>query len=252
MGAVAIRRLVLEYSLLMLFVVLQVGFWYRTHEIEPDMGIVPEVPSRDTLKALTFGDDQFYFRVMGFTLQNAGDTFGRFTSLRYYDFDKLYQWFTLMDLLDAKSNMMPSMATYYFSQTQNTPDIRYIADYLYEHGSRDVEHKWWWLMQAVYLALHKLDDKDLALKAAKPLQDGHVPVWARQMTAVVYEKRGEMDDALQIMESIRANVDNIPEADLNYMTYFVKERLGKLEKSKEFGVWPPPKPARMVPKDPHP
>jgi hypothetical protein len=228
-----------EYTLLLVFVGMQMGFWYKTNDITPDMGVVPEVPGRETLHALTFGDGQFYFRTMAFTLQNAGDTFGRFTALRYYDFNKLYHWFSLLDELDSKSNMIPSMATYYFAQTQNTPDVRYIVDYLYEHATKDVAHKWWWLMQSIYLSMHKLNDNDLALKVAKPLQDPAVPVWAREMTAVVHEKRGEMDDALHIMEAIKQNAENIPDADLNYMTYFVKERLGKLEESKKFGVWPP-------------
>lgn len=227
-----------HYAVLVLLLLAQFGFWSKTHEIKPDFSIVPEVPGKQTLHALAFGDNEFYFRVMAFTLQNAGDTFGRFTALRYYDFNKLSHWFHLLDELDAKSNMMPSMATYYFAQTQNTPDVRYIVDYLYDHSVRDVEHKWWWLLQAIYLSMHKLEDNDLALKVASPLQDDKVPVWAREMTAVVHEKRGEMEDALQIMETIRKNVDNIPQADLNYMTYFVKERLGKLEESKKFGVWP--------------
>jgi hypothetical protein len=156
--------------------------------------------------------------------------------LKYYDFNKLYLWFTLLDELDAKSNMIPSMASYYFAQTQNTKDSRYIVDYLYEHSVKDVKHKWWWLLQAIYLSMHKLDDMDLALKVSKPLVDKDVPIWAQQMAAVVREKRGEMEDAMTIMESIKDNAENgnIPEKDLRYMVYFVKERLGKLEKSKEF------------------
>jgi len=236
-----------DYTLLLVFVGMQMGYWYKTSDITPDMGVVPEVPGRETLHALTFGDGQFYFRTMAFTLQNAGDTFGRFTALRYYDFNKLYHWFSLLDELDSKSNMIPSMATYYFAQTQNTPDVRYIVDYLYEHATKDVAHKWWWLMQSIYLSMHKLNDSDLALKVAKPLQDPSVPVWAREMTAVVHEKRGEMDDALHIMEAIKQNAENIPDADLNYMTYFVKERLGKLEESKKFGVWPPLKNPPVLP-----
>ncbi len=235
-----LKKWLRNYTALLMLVFAQLGFWYKTHDIKPDFGIVPEVPGRQTLHALTFGDNEFYFRIMAFTLQNAGDTFGRFTALRYYDFNKLYHWFSLLDELDSRSNMMPSMATYYFAQTQNTPDVRYIVDYLYEHSVKDVEHKWWWLLQAIYLSLHKLDDTDLALKVAQPLQNSQVPVWAREMTAVVHEKRGEMDDALEIMETIKNNVNNIPQADLNYMTYFVKERLGKLDESKKFGQWPPP------------
>ncbi len=221
-----------NYFLLTLFICLQLGYWYKTKDITPEMGIVPDVPGRQALHAMTFGDDQFYFRILAFNLQNAGDTFGRSTSLRYYDFNKLYLWFNLLDELDPKSNIIPAMATYYFSQTQNTADVRYVVDYLHIHSVRDVGRKWWWLVQAIYLAMHKLDDKDLALKVSAPLVHKDVPVWAQQMAAVVREKRGEMEDAYNIMQIIqeRAEAKDIKDMDLKYMTYFIKERLGKLEK----------------------
>jgi len=236
MTAAKLQKSSRHYLLLFAALSMQLGYWYETKDIEPDMGIVPDVPGRAALHALTFGDDEFFFRVFAFNIQNAGDTYGRFTALRYYDFNKLYHWFNLLDELDARSNMIPSMATYYFSQTQNTADVRYVVDYLYTHSIRDVPHKWWWLIQAIYLSMHKLNDLDLAIKVAKPLQNDKVPVWAREMTAVVYEKRGEMDDAMRIMETIKDNVKDIPEADLKYMTYFAKERLKKMETMQKSGA----------------
>lgn len=226
--------------MLVLFVCLQFIFWLEIRHIEPDMGIVPEVPGRAEIHALTFGDDEFYFRVLAFIIQNCGDTYGRFSPLRYYDMNKLYYWWGLLDELDARSNMMPAMASYYFSQTQNQADVRYIVDYLYTHASRDVEHKWWWLLQAIYLAMHKINDMDLAMKVAAPLVNDKVPVWAQQMAAVVHEKRGEMGDALRIMENIRDHAKDISDADLKFMTYFVKERLHKLEKMEKEKPSPAP------------
>ena len=216
-------------ALLLVLLACQAVFWQQTHGIRPQLGIVADAPSVPAIKALSLGDDQFYFRWLALELQNTGDTYGRFTALKEYDYKKLSEWFLLLDRLDARSNMIPSLAAYYYSQTQNTQDVRYIVDYLYEHATRDVAHKWWWLLQAIYLAQHRLNDMDLALKVAKPLVNKDVPVWAQQMTAVVYEQRGEMDDALRIMEAIRDHAEHIPDADLRYMEYFVKERLHKRE-----------------------
>jgi hypothetical protein len=218
-----------NYLALTLFIFFQLGFWYQTKDIKPDMGIVPNVPGPAAVQALTFGDKEFFFRILAFNLQNAGDTFGRFTSLRMYDFNRLSLWFYLLDGLDAKSNMIPSMATYYFGQTQNTEDVRYIVDYLYDHATRDVPNKWWWLVQSIYLASHKLNDMDLALKVSAPLVDPKVPAWAQQMAAVVREKRGEFDDALKIMEAIKEHAENISDADLKYMNYFIEERIKRLD-----------------------
>jgi hypothetical protein len=124
-----------RYFLLLALTCAQCVFWTQTRDIKPEMDIVPNVPGREEIHALTFGDDEFYFRMLTLMIQNSGDTYGRFTALRYYDFNKLYHWFNLLDELDSRSNMVPAMAANYFSQTQNTADIRYIVDYLYTHAS---------------------------------------------------------------------------------------------------------------------
>lgn len=246
------------YGLLLLFVCFQLGFWSQAKDIKPDLTIVPDVPGRTAVRALAFGDNQFFFRSLAFMLQNAGDTYGRFTALRYYDMNKLYHWFGLLDDLDARSNMIPSLATYYFAQTQNKPDVRYIVDYLYAHATRDIAHKWWWLLQSIYLSMYKLKDMDLALKVAKPMVNPDVPAFAQHMAAVVYEKRGEMEDALHVMELIKDNAKHITDADLRYMTYFVLERLDTLEQSRkekllgELPEWTGPRKKKALKPRPNP
>jgi len=232
--AVKIKNFFGWYGPLFALLACNVLFWSATRHIRPELLVVPPVPSKEEVALLKMGDDQFYFRVLAQQMQTTGDTYGRFTSLRHYDMNKVYQWLTLLDTLDSKSDMMPGMAAYYFSQTQNTKDVRPLVNYLYEHSIRNVAHEWWWLLQSIYLAQHKLEDMDLALKVATPLLDKSVPIWAQQMAAVVHEKRGEMEDALQIMETIKNNADAIPERDLKYMVYFVKERLNRLDRLEDF------------------
>jgi hypothetical protein len=198
--------------LVILFLLLQGIFWYKTNLIKPEMMIVPNVPGEATVKALSFGDEQL-------------------TALKNYNYKKLAQWFTLMDSLDSQSNFIPSLASYYFSQTQNKPDVRYIVDYLDMHGSRDPAKKWWWLSQAVYLSNHVLNDKaralEISMKLAKaPGKD--IPLWARQMPAFIHEQLGEKDEALVIIQSIMQNEKNISDSELNFMHYFIKDRLNKI------------------------
>lgn len=224
-------------KLIVLFVVLLGGqgiFWNNTHDIRPDMSIVPDVPGKETVKALSLGDEQAFFRFLALNIQNAGDTFGRFTALYQYDFNKLYHWFRLLDSLDDKSNYIPSMATYYFSQTQNKADVKYMVDYLIEHSAHRPKEKWWWLVQAIYLANHKLEDQDLALKIANSLKNTRdIPIWAQQMPALVYEQRGEMDEAMKIIEGILENQENIKQGELNFMRYFIEERIERMEQMED-------------------
>ena len=225
-----IKNSLRQYIILAVLVVSQIGYWYQTKGIVPKLEVVPPAPSKEALHAMSFGDDEFYFRTLTFNMQNFGDSFGRFTPLKDYSFAALSKWFYLLDELDSTSDMVPAMAVYYFAQTQNGEDVRYVVDYVYDHSLRDVGKKWWWLVQAIYLSMHKMDDKDLALKVSMPLVNPDVPAWAQQMAAVVREKRGEFEDALQIMQVIKDNAHDIQDRDLKYMTYFIKERLGKLEK----------------------
>jgi hypothetical protein len=216
---------------LYVFLVAQIILWTQTKSYKPNLAIVPDVPSELAIKALSLGDEQFYFRTLAFQLQNAGDTFGRFTALKDYNYNQLYHWFTLLDTLDNKSHFVPSLAAYYYSQTQNTPDVKYVTQYLEETSERDLYNKWWWMGQAVYLANHKLKDKDWALELAYKLAStprDDIPLWAKQMPAFIHEQRGEEEQALNIIAGILNNVDKIDQGELNFMSYFVNERLKKL------------------------
>lgn len=213
---------------------LQAALWQNNLHHKPQLEIVPSVPSAVAVKAIAFGDNQFFFRVLGFYIQNFGDTFGRYTPLKDYDYAKLNRWFKLLDTLDNTSDYMPSMASYYFSQSQHPEDNRYIVDYLRSHAKGRLDKKWWWQAQAVYIASHKLKDQKLALELALPLvHSQNLPLWVNQLAAFIYEQQGEFASALGVMQQIQENIKNIPPSELRYMEYFVKERLGALDKKQK-------------------
>ncbi len=209
---------------------LQGAFWHYTKDRLPDMTIVPTPPGQTTLDVLAFGDDEFLFRAMAFMMGNAGDTFGRVTPLYKYDLSKVERWFTMLDSYNHESNLLPSLAAYYYAQTQHADDARHMVSYLKQHALRDVEKKWWWLLQASYVALHRIGDSALALEVSTPLVGAKgVPVGMQQFPAFIHEQRGEFDDALFIMETIRDTAQDIPPEELRFMKYFIEERLHRLE-----------------------
>ncbi|MFM9889131.1 MAG: hypothetical protein ACKVOE_00600 [Rickettsiales bacterium] len=214
-----------------LFLGLQGLFWNHSRDVMPQMGIVADVPGERTVRALSFGDEEAFFRLLSLNIQTFGDTFGRFTALYKYDFNKLYHWFHLLTRLDDQSNYLPAMASYYFSQTQNPADVRYVVDFLDEYTDGRGREKWWWVVQAIYLAQHKMHDLDRALALSQRLVGQRdIPIWAQQMPAFIHEERGEFGDALGIIEDIVKHPETYSKGELNFMRYFIDERLGKLDK----------------------
>lgn len=237
------NELRLEISCVILFFIFQVIFWYKTEGIKPNLGIVPEVPTLSTVKAFSFGDEEFYFRYKGFRIQNTGDTFGRFSPLKDYDYNKLSQWFYLLDSLDSKSNYIPSLAAYYYSLTQNHQDVIYIINFLNDHADKDPEKKWWWYYQALYLANSVYKDKDLAIKMAEKLKKyspNSAPLWTKQMLAVLLSDKGEKCESIRVISGILEEYEksdkdkSISDNEINFMKFFIQQRMEELKKDKNF------------------
>lgn len=225
--------------LLILLLVTQVFMWYYTSKETPRLEIVPEVPTINQARALSLGDEQFYFRYLALDIQNAGDSFGRFTALRDYDYELLMKWFKLLDELDSRSQFVPAIASYYYSNTQNVEDNIYIVDYLESTYDRDPSERWWWLAMAVSIANFKLHDLDLALRLSFKLSNtpgGKIPRWAQQMPAIISAQMGQKEVALSIIKDLATKYDNYTQAEINYMNYFIREMLGYLNDS--IGVQP--------------
>jgi len=220
--------------LLGLLLLTQIFMWYFTSKQTPNLGIVPEVPTINEARAVALGDEQFYFRYLSLNLQNSGDSFGRFTALRDYDYELLMKWFKLLDELDSQSHFVPAIASYYYSNTQNVEDNIYIVDYLESAYDKDPADRWWWLAMGVSIANFKLKDLDLALRLSFKLSrtpGGKIPRWAQQMPAIISAQMGEKDVALNIIKELATKYDNYTQAEINYMNYFIREMLGYINDS---------------------
>lgn len=241
-----------SYGLIIALAILQAAFWsgfdipynsertiswQGSRSIKPDLEIVPPVPNEATVQATSFGDEQFFFRGAAFDIQNAGDTFGRSTSLIKYDYAELYKWWVLLDSLDAVSDYIPSLAGYYFGAVPDSKKISYVIDYLERHADRNPSKKWWWYAQAVYHAKFKLKDFDRALAIAEKLfalpEDVQMPLWTRQYKAFIHEGKGEYKEACQIILNILDTYKDLKPGEINFMIYFIKERINAMAAIKD-------------------
>lgn len=242
------RILLKEQYLIILFLFAQIIYWHGipyeignkaiwqgSKSIKPELGIVPALHSDILARTLSFGDEQFYFRVMGYQIQNAGDSFGRSTPLKDYDYAKLEKWWDLLDSIDPVSDFIPSLASYYYGATQNPKEqLPYVVNYLERHADRDPIHKWWWYSQAIYHSKTILGDTERALSIAEKLynlpKDVKVPIWVREIKAFIHEDRGEYKEACQIIFNIADGYDDLTEGEKNFIDYFINDRLKDMEK----------------------
>ncbi|MFT6331722.1 MAG: hypothetical protein ACJAW3_000039 [Lentimonas sp.] len=216
----------------------QIAFWFKAEKIKPNIHIVPKAPSAQLVKISSFGDSQFYFRLNALKIENAGDSFGRFTPLKNYNYQDLYNWFKILDGLDSQSKYVPSLAANYYSMTQNKPDTKYIVQYLDEYASRDIDKNWWWLYQALYIAKNTLKDQDLALQLAYKLSENNnpnAPFWTKQFPAFIKADMGDDCGAFLVIKDILqdASASKISVEEMDFMRYFIGKRISAL-KEKNF------------------
>lgn len=219
--------------------IIQILFALKTENIKPKYNLLPNLPSLYLVRAASLGDDEFLFRILANRIQNAGDVFAGFVALKNYDYNKLYQWLTLLDTLNDNSNLTPALASYYFGQTQNKENSSYIIKYLDEHSSKNIDKNWWWIYQAIYLANNTLHDEKIALKLAYKLSENNAqnaPLWTKQMPAFIHAKYGDGCMAFKIIQDIINESNNgkrkLSVEEMNFMRYFINERLTKLQNKK--------------------
>lgn len=211
--------------------VLNLAFWSGSKFIYAKWEGVPPVPTRNGATMMALGDPEFAYRLGAITLQNLGDSGGRVTPIRNYDYARLGAWFKLLDDLDPASDHVPMLAAYYFGATRVPADVAVVVDYLSAAGARPIGSKWRWLVHAIFLARHRLDDLQLALDLAYKLSkmqlvDDVMPGWARQMPAFVLKEQGDREDARKIITELLLTGHGFHPNEIHFMKSYLTEELG--------------------------
>ena len=202
-------------------VLINIVFWFSVRDIRARWDNVPPPPDMSYSKSFGLGDTGFAYRSFGIMIQNLGDTGGRTTSLKDYNYQTLADWFYLQEKLDPKSSFMPYLAAYYFGGVQDPDLYRPILGYLKQVGTKPYGENWRWLVHAVYMARYKMKDLDKALELAKVLGETEyddAPSWVERMPAYVMTARGDKEAAYTLMlEILRSRADKLHPNEVNAM-----------------------------------
>lgn len=217
-------------AILVLALAAQVALWAQTRHVRPPREILDAAPSALALEAVALGERELLYRALALELQNAGDTGGRTTPLAAYDLRLVATWLRRLDGLNHQSQYAPVLAALYFGRTQRPDDLGPVIDYLIDAVPRAPEARWRYLVHAVFLARHRLHDQDRALKAARvlaalPVAD--LPVWARQMPALILADMGEKDMAVAIVQGLIDSDPDLPADELRELRRFLEDTLSR-------------------------
>lgn len=208
---------------------LNVIYWFSVRDVQAQWGNVPPAPENYYAATFGLGDKSFAYRVNSLMLQNMGDSGGRVTPLKDYNFETLTKWFFVQDYLDPRSNYIPQLASYYFGSLQEPEKYRPVLDYLEHVGVRTEGERWRWLAHAVYFARFKLNDQDKALSLAYKLarsEHPDMPGWTRQMPAIILNSEGDSKAAYTIMvEILRSQIDELHPNEVNAMKEYICVRV---------------------------
>ncbi len=208
---------------------LNILLWFSVRDIKSKWGNVPPVPSNKYISFYGLGDSSFAYRINGLMIQNLGDTGGRVTPLKDYNYDLLVKWFYLQDKLDPISDFIPYLAAYYFGSVQDPLRLPPLLQYLFDIGVRSYGEKWRWLAQGVFLARYQLKDLDKALEMANILANlgnQNIPNWARQMPAFILSAKGEKEAAYALLlEILKTRGENLHPNEVYSMRVYICKKL---------------------------
>ena len=175
--------------------------------LRPDLSIIDPAPDARTRKALSLGDDQFLYRAWLLDLQNAGDTGGRSTPMRDYNYAYVLSWLEALQSLDPQAQGHLQLAAHYFAMTPRSDDVRTMIGFIERDALRMPREKLYWLVQAAIMAEVHLHDLDYALALSRrivALEIPDLPVVIRLMPVLFLEKLGRLPEARTELEGLAA------------------------------------------------
>lgn len=216
--------------------ILNIALWFSVKNIQARWANIPPAPSTLGAAMSGLGDLSFLYRGYALMLQNMGDTGGRTTALKQYDYSRLADWFNLLYHFDAHSDYIPFLASYYYSAIDDPEKLRHVVDYLEKAGDSEKGEKWRWLAQAVYLARFKMNDLDRALEISQKLsalKNPDVAEWARQMPANILNAKGDKQAAYELLVNmLKSDSDKLKPNEINAMVAYICEQILKPAEAK--------------------
>jgi hypothetical protein len=185
---------------LLLFALLAQAAWHGSRaNLKAEAQDLPPPPSSSALRLASFGDPIVFAKTLMLWLQAHDNQPGVSVPFRALDYARVQSWLDRILTLDPKGQYPLLAASRVYGAVSDDARKRMMLEFVYQRFLDDPDRRWRWLAHAAIVAKHQLKDPQLALKYARAITDrargDQVPAWARDMSVVVLEDMGELDDA---------------------------------------------------------
>jgi hypothetical protein len=174
--------------------------WHGTRaDLKAVAQALPPPPSVSALRLASLGDPIVFGKTLMLWLQAHDNQPGVSIPFRALDYGRVQSWLDRILTLDPKGQYPLLAASRVYGAVSDEARKRMMLDFVYQRFLDDPDRRWRWLAHAAIVAKHQLKDSQLALQYARAITDrargDQVPAWARDMSVVVLEDMGELDDA---------------------------------------------------------
>lgn len=147
----------------------------------------------------SLGDPIAFSKLLMLWLQGFDHQPGISIPFTQLDYTRVVGWLDAVLLLDPKGQYPLLSAVRIYSEVPDETKKRLVLDFAYKKFLESPAQRWQWMAHAIYVAEHRLQDRQLALQYARALRENTsattAPDWARQMELFILEDLGDIESA---------------------------------------------------------
>jgi hypothetical protein len=184
-------------------------------------------PSASLLRLASLGEPVALAKILMLQLQAFDYQSGSKVPYKELDYTRVQAWLARILELDPEGQYPLLAASRLYAEVPDEARQRSMLDFVYRQYLLDPNRRWPWLAHATFLAKHRLQDMELALKYAAALQKyttaKDVPPWVVTMEIFIREDLNELETARVMIGGLLASGRITDRGELNFLDGRLRE-----------------------------
>ena len=184
-------------------------------------------PATSLLRLASLGGPIALAKILMLQLQAFDYQSGSKIPYKELDYARVQDWLARILDLDPEGQYPLLAASRLYAEVPDQARQRSMLGFVFRQYLLDPNRRWPWLAHATFLAKHRLQDMDLALKYATALQkyttSKDVPAWAATMEIFIREELNELETARVMIGGMIASGRITDREELNFLDGRLRE-----------------------------